>query len=69
MLDDGADEADKDTDNNAMDGPTVLAHVELARKACKCFWLIFYALTYELRCRSPNSHCSSCYGNQPASPH
>jgi hypothetical protein len=25
------DEVDKDMDNNAVDGPTVLAHVELAR--------------------------------------
>jgi hypothetical protein len=29
------DEADKDTDNNAVDGPTVLAHVELCRTVCK----------------------------------
>ena len=28
-------EADKDMDNNAVDGPTVLAHVELARSVCK----------------------------------
>ena len=29
------DKADKDMDNNAVDGPTVLAHVELARSVCK----------------------------------
>jgi hypothetical protein len=29
------DEADKDMDNNAVDGPTVFAHVELARTICK----------------------------------
>jgi hypothetical protein len=28
-------EADKDMDNNAVDGPTVLAHVELCRTVCK----------------------------------
>jgi hypothetical protein len=35
MLD---DEADKDMDNNAVDGPTVLAHVELCRTVCKYFY-------------------------------
>ena len=29
------DEANKDMDNNAVDGPTVLAHVELCRTVCK----------------------------------
>ena len=29
------DEADKDMDNNAVYGPTVLAHVELAISVCK----------------------------------
>ena len=29
------DEANKDMDNNADNGPTVLAHVELARTVCK----------------------------------
>ena len=29
------DVANKDIDNNAVEGPTVLAHVELARRACK----------------------------------
>ena len=29
------DKADKDMDNNAVDGPTVLAHVELAGSVCK----------------------------------
>ena len=29
------DEANEDTDSNAVDGPTVLAHVDLARTVCK----------------------------------
>jgi hypothetical protein len=29
------DEANKDMDNNAVNGPTVLAHVDLARTVCK----------------------------------
>ena len=31
------DEANKDMGNNTVDGPAVLAHVELAAKACKYY--------------------------------
>jgi hypothetical protein len=33
------DEANKDMDNNAVDGPAVLAHVELARTVCKYIFI------------------------------
>ena len=40
------DEANKDMDNNAVDGPTVLAHVELCRTVRK--YTICYNFTFDM---------------------
>jgi hypothetical protein len=53
MLD---DEANKDMDNNAVDGPAALAHVELATTVCK---YNFISLAFILKTSLQINNCPS----------